>query len=48
MNINISGKNITVSGYLRRVVEKKAGKLIAYALTPERKNLLNDKNIASL
>ena len=30
MNINISGKNITVSGYLRRVVEKKAGKLERY------------------
>ncbi|WP_066686112.1 ribosome hibernation-promoting factor, HPF/YfiA family [Christensenella intestinihominis] len=30
MNINISGKNITVSSYLRRVVEKKAGKLERY------------------
>ena len=30
MKINISGKNITVSNYLRRVVEKKAGKLERY------------------
>ena len=30
MNINISGKNITVSDYLRRVTGKKARKLERY------------------
>ena len=30
MKINISGKNIAVSDYLRRVVNKKAGKLERY------------------